>query len=217
MQALIADATFSRAGGKSRGITHSRTLSRATVPPGATASDEALVEAVAGGDSAAMKMLYKRYAMRVYRFVRGLTGNPTLAEDIASDVFLDVWRHADGFRGRSQVSTWLLAIARKKALSSFRRRADEQLDDEEAAALEDTADDAEILVCNTERSAIIRKCLAHLPDAQRDVVDLIYYRDKRVGEVARIVGAPISTVKTRMFYARRRMEGLLQAAGLNSA
>ena len=66
-----------------------------------------------------------------------------LAEDLLSEVFLDVWRQAVSFEARSSVSTWLLAIARYKALSALRRRTDMQLDDEIAAAIPDTADNPE--------------------------------------------------------------------------
>src|SRR5829696_5727657 len=100
-------------------------------------SDEALVELIADGDKRAMQVLYGRHNVRVYRFIVRLTGNTTLAEDLVSEVFLDVWRQADGFEAKCQVSTWLLAIARYKALSALRRRPDEELDEETAQAIED--------------------------------------------------------------------------------
>src|SRR5712691_9273191 len=85
-------------------------------------SDEALIELIAEGDKRAMQVLYARHNVRVYRFIVRLTGNQSLAEDLVSEVFLDVWRQAEGFEAKSQVSTWLLAIARYKALSALRRR-----------------------------------------------------------------------------------------------
>ena len=93
-------------------------------------SDNALIKAIALGDRQAMELLYSRHNVRVYRFSLRITGNATLAEDIVSEVFLDVWRRADGFKANSQVSTWLLAIARNKSLSAVRRRVDAPLDDE---------------------------------------------------------------------------------------
>ena len=103
-------------------------------------SDEALIGLIADGDKRAMQVLYARHNVRVYRFIVRLTGNQSLAEDLVSEVFLDVWRQAEGFESKSQVSTWLLAIARYKALSALRRRTDEHLDDNMAATIEDTAD-----------------------------------------------------------------------------
>ena len=212
----IAEANLRTAG--LRGNVASRTAPR-TVGASFTpnTADEALLEAIAQGDRCAMEVLYARHHVRVYRFILRITGNATLAEDIVSEVFLDVWRQAAGFKAKSQVSTWLLAIARYKSLSAVRRRSDGHLDDDQAAAVEDPADNAEVLIHNKERSVIVRKCLAQLSAAQREVVDLVYYHEKSVEEVARIVGAPASTVKTRMFYARQRMAELLRAAGCEGA
>jgi RNA polymerase sigma-70 factor, ECF subfamily len=179
------------------------------------ASDEALIEAIAQGDRPAMELLYGRHNLRVYRFLLRMTGDTALAEDLVSEVFLEAWRHADGFRARSQVSTWLLAIARNKMLSAFRRHNDEPLDEHCAAAIEDPADDPEVSMQKKDRSAVIQQCLSQLSAAHREVMELVYYHEKTIEEVAQIVAAPVSTIKTRMFYARQRMEKLLEAAGFD--
>ena len=83
-----------------------------------------------------MGVLFARYHVRLYRFIVRLTGNAAMAEDSASDVFLDVWRSARQFQARSQVTTWLLAIARYKTLSALGRRVDETLDEQAAASIE---------------------------------------------------------------------------------
>jgi RNA polymerase sigma-70 factor (ECF subfamily) len=163
-----------------------------------------------------MQVLYARHHVRVYRFIMRFTRDRLLAEDLVSEVFLDVWRRADGFKGKSQASTWMLAIARYKALSALRAHSDAQLDEHAAASVIDPADDAETTMSKRDRSATIRKCLAQLSAVHREVLDLVYYHERSVDEVAEIVGAPVSTVKTRMFYARKRMESLLQAAGLEA-
>src|SRR5260370_4340532 len=92
------------------------------------------------GERVAMEVLYARYDVRVCRFVVRLVRDEATAEDMISGVFLDVWRQAGRFEGRSTVSTWLLAIARFKAISALRRRPDEELDEEAAAAIEDLSD-----------------------------------------------------------------------------
>jgi RNA polymerase sigma-70 factor, ECF subfamily len=119
-----------------------------------------------------------------------------------------------GFKGKSQVSTWLWAIARNKTLSAMRARLDEQLDDCMATAIVDPTEDAETTVDKRDRSAIVQQCLSQLSAIHREVLDLVYYHEKSVDEVAAIVGAPVNTVKTRMFYARKRMANLLKAGGL---
>src|SRR6476646_11585534 len=106
-----------------------------------TTSDEVLISRIAGGDRLAMQVLYARHHVRVYRFVLRLVRNEATAEDLISEVFLDVWRQAGKFEGRSQVSTWLLSIARFKALSVLRKKPEQELDEETAEAIVDEADD----------------------------------------------------------------------------
>ena len=179
-----------------------------------TTSDEALIGRIAAGDKLAMQVLFARHHVRVYRFVLRLVGDPSRAEDLISDVFLDVWRQADRFEARSQVSTWLLAIARYKALSALRKRLDEELDEETAAAIEDTGDTPEVAMQKKDTSQILRKCLTKLSAEHREIIDLVYYHEKSVEEVAEIVGIPEATVKTRMFYARKKLAELLKAQGI---
>src|ERR1700738_1552360 len=107
-------------------------------------ADEVLIGRIAQGDRLAMQVLFARHHVRVYRFVLRLVRNEATAEDLISEVFLDVWRQADRFEGRSAVSTWMLAIARFKALSALRKRPDEELDEETAETIEDTSDNPEV-------------------------------------------------------------------------
>ena len=175
-------------------------------------SDEALIGLIADGDKRAMQVLYARHNVRVYRFIVRLTGNQSLAEDLVSEVFLDVWRQAEGFEAKSQVSTWLLAIARYKALSARCRRTDAELDDKVAATVADPADNPEIVLQKKNRAVQLRQSLASLSPEHGEVIDLVYYHDKSVREVAEIVGVAEATVKTRMFYARRKLAELVAVA-----
>ncbi|HWM47871.1 MAG TPA: sigma-70 family RNA polymerase sigma factor [Xanthobacteraceae bacterium] len=177
-------------------------------------TDEDLVRRIAAGDRLAMQVLFTRHHVRVYRFVLRLTRNATVAEDVISDVFLDVWRQAGKFEGRSAVSTWLLSIARFKALSALRRRPHAELDDEMAETIEDPADDPEVDLQKKDKGSVLRECLSRLSAEHREIVDLVYYHEKSVEEVAQIVGIPEATVKTRMFYARKKLGELLKAAGV---
>jgi RNA polymerase sigma-70 factor (ECF subfamily) len=179
-----------------------------------TTSDDVLIGRIAKGDRLAMQVLFARHHVRVYRFVLRLVADPATAEDLISEVFLDVWRQADRFEGRSAVSTWMLAIARFKALSVLRKRSDKELDEETAAALEDPSDDPEVAVQKKDKSDVLRKCLTGLSPEHREIIDLVYYHEKSVEEVAEIVGIPENTVKTRMFYARKKLAELLKAAGV---
>jgi RNA polymerase sigma-70 factor (ECF subfamily) len=180
-----------------------------------TTSDEVLIGRIAKGDRLAMQVLFARHNVRVYRFVLRIVRNEATAEDLISEVFLDVWRQADKFEGRSAAATWMLSIARFKALSALRRRSDAELDDETAGAIEDQADDPEVTLAKKDKGAALRDCLAKLSAEHREIVDLVYYHEKSVEEVAGIVGIPEATVKTRMFYARKKLSELLKERGID--
>jgi len=180
-----------------------------------TTTDEVLITRIAGGDRLAMQVLFARHHVRVYRFVLRLVRNEATAEDLISEVFLDIWRQAGKFEGRSAVSTWMLSIARFKALSALRKRPEQELDDETAERIEDQADDPETALAKKDKGALLRQCLTALSAEHREIVDLVYYHEKSVEEVAGIVGIPEATVKTRMFYARKKLSELLKERGID--
>src|SRR5215475_12666451 len=115
--------------------------------------DEVLIGRIANGDRLAMQVLYARYHVRVFRFVVRLVRNEATAEDLISEVFLDVWRQAGRFEGRSTVSTWLLAIARFNAISALRRRQDEELHGEAAADVGDLSHNPATVLKKKDKSA----------------------------------------------------------------
>ena len=159
-----------------------------------------------------MRALFARHQTPLYRWLLRIVRDETLAEDLLSDVFLDVWRQAASFEARSSVSTWLMAIARYKALSARRRRTDAPLDDETASTIVDPADNPEIVLLKKNRDELLRRSLASLSPEHGEVIDLVYYHEKSVKEVADIVGIAEATVKTRMFYARKKLADLVEAA-----
>src|SRR5256714_13751647 len=125
-----------------------------------TSSDEMLIERVAKGDQLAMRTLFGRHRVALYRWLLRLVRDEALAEDLLSDVFLDVWRQAATFEARSSVSTWLLAIARYKALSARRRRIDAELDEEVPVIIADPADNPELALQKKTRAELVRQSLA---------------------------------------------------------
>ena len=176
-------------------------------------SDRELVERVAKGDRAAVRLLFMRHHARVYRFAARQTGSDMMADDIANEVFLELWRQAPAFEGRSEVSTWLLGIARFKALSALRKKKEEWIGDDDAAAIPDTADTPEVAVMKDDKATALRGMVNGLPEEHRTVIDLAYYHAKSVAEIAEILSIPVATVKTRMFYARKKLGEALKAAG----
>jgi RNA polymerase sigma-70 factor (ECF subfamily) len=179
--------------------------------------DAQLIERIAAGNRLAMRVLYARYNQRVFRFALRLLQSESLAEDVVSEVFFDVWRKAGTFEGRAQVSTWLLGITRNKALDARKARPTEAWDEEAAQAVEDPAANPEVEYQKKDTRAVMRKCLAQLSPTHREIIDLVYYHGKSIDEVARITGAGQATVKTRMFYARKHLAELLGAYGISSA
>jgi RNA polymerase sigma-70 factor (ECF subfamily) len=180
-------------------------------------SDQVLVGLIAQGDKGAMQVLFGRHNVRVFRFLKRFVDGDATAEDLVSEVFLEVWRNAGQFELRSQVSTWLLAIARHKALSALRQRSTDELDEDVAELIEDPSDNPQVTLQKTERSEILRNCRKQLSPSHREIIDLVYYHDRTIDDVAEIIGVPPNTVKTRMFYARKRIGELLAARGLDHA
>jgi RNA polymerase sigma-70 factor, ECF subfamily len=177
-------------------------------------SDEELIKAICGGDRHAMKLLYARHSIQVYRFALRFVADKNVAKDLVNDVFLDVWRKAGTFAGHSQVATWLLAIARNKAIAVKRRSCD-PLNDDICETLQDGADDPETVMGRSQTRSLLFQCLTNLSTAHREVIDLVYYHEKSIDEVAEIIQVPLNTVKTRMFYARNHLSKLLAEARLD--
>ena len=146
-----------------------------------------------------------KHRTQVYRWLLRFVGNEAQAEDILSEVFLDVWRQADRFEARSSVSTWILSIARFKALSARRRRPEAELDETIEATLVDPSDDPALALEKKSQGEMLRRALADLSSDHREIIDLVYYHEKSIDEAAQIIGIPAATVKTRMFYARKKL------------
>lgn len=177
-------------------------------------SDEALLKSIADGGKVAMHVFYARHNVRIYKFILRIVRDTTVAEDIVSQVFIDVWRTASHFEGRSQVSTWLHAIARFKALTALNRRRHEDIKQSDVREIQEETNTPEISLNRNQTNAILRNCVAQLSPVHREIIDLFYYHEKSVEEVAEMIGIPQSTVRTRMFYARKQLVDLLTDAGV---
>ena len=152
-----------------------------------TSTDENLIKSIAAGDQTAMRILYTRHYGRVLRFITRFVKDAGRAEDLVNEVFIGVWNQADRFQGRSQVQTWILSIARFKSLTARSRRCDAELDEKAMEAVSDVADLPEQTVLNLDLSAQLRTCLSRMSHVHREVIDLIYFCEKSVEEVADIM------------------------------
>lgn len=135
---------------------------------------------------------------------------------IRSAVFLTVWQNAHRYEGRSEPLTWMLSIAHNKAISALRKRTEVSgLADDAGIDLADEEDTPEIAAQKQDKSAKIKACIAELSPEHRTVLDLVYYQEQSVAEVAEVLDIPEATVKTRMFYARKKLSELLLARGID--
>ena len=179
------------------------------------AIDKELMERIVARDQTAMTALYARHHVRLYRYLVRLTRNEATAEELMNEVFLECWRKADRFEGRSAVSTWLFSIGHNRAISQMRKRREAQLDDDAATQLADDSDTPEVTEQKRGKAAIMRACMEELSTDHREIIDLVYYQEASVAEAAEILAIPENTVKTRMFYARKKLAELMREAGLD--
>ena len=178
-------------------------------------SDKKLIERIANADKAAVQALFARYHVRIYRFIMRMVGNEAVAEELANEVFLDVWRQAGRFESRSAVSTWLMAIARNKAISHLRKKKEQPLDEDSARLIPDEQDTPETSAQKTDKGMAIRHAIDQLSPDHKAVIDLAYYHELSVREVAKVLDIPANTVKTRMFHARKKLAEKLKEAGID--
>ena len=174
--------------------------------------DDELVQRVAAGDSGAFDELVHRYQDKVYGFCLRMLDDPSEAEDVAQDVFLTLYRHADRFRGESQFSTWLFRIAKNQSLNRIKylerrgrqaRRALGDAQEDRVASIrerEDRRPDA--LVEGEQRAALVQQAIAALGEEHRVVLVLRDLEDLSYDEISAITGLPIGTVKSRIHRGR---------------
>jgi RNA polymerase sigma-70 factor (ECF subfamily) len=168
-----------------------------------------LLGRVAGGDRLAFEALYRAYFPRLGRFLQRMTRSTQLIEEVVNDTMLVVWRKADTFNGSSKVSTWVFAIAYRRACKAL------QALDEPVDALEDdreglASDRPEWQFERLRLAQAVDGALAALPLAQRTAFQLAFYYDMSYLEIAEIMESPVNTTKTRLFHARKRLALLLE-------
>ena len=182
-------------------------------------SDAALIKAIAAGDRQALAGLYRSLEKPVYRFILSRLNDPFEAHDILHDVFLEIWRVAGAFEGRSAVKTWVMGIAFRKVIDRLRRSGRMEMPDEMPDSI-DEAVDTEACIAAAEEAEHLRHCLDTLSGEQRSAVSLVFYDDMGYGEVASVIGVPEGTVKTRVFHAKklllRCLEGRLGRRGVRA-
>ena len=170
--------------------------------------DLQLIARISEGDVAAFEDLYRAYHPAMTRFVANLVRRPTMIAEVVNDTMMVVWEKGGSFNGASKLSTWMFAIAYRKAMRAL-RRFDEAVEDHQAdnrPALDLTPEEAST---QSRAGRLLATAMASLSDDHRTVVNLTYFHEMDYREIASIMGCPVDTVKTRMFHARRHLRRLL--------
>jgi RNA polymerase sigma-70 factor (ECF subfamily) len=177
-----------------------------------SAEEDALIGRAVSGDTAAFKLLYERHRNDVARLVFRMLGARSDLEDVIQEVFFQVFKSLKDFRGQSKFSTWLHRVTVNVVLM-HRRAARSRPVYAEEQAHDVTPDDDNVLpdedADRRERVRAFGRLLAKLAEKKRVVFVLHELEGVAPSEIAKIVGCPVLTVRTRLFYARRELEGML--------
>ncbi|WP_068828997.1 sigma-70 family RNA polymerase sigma factor [Pseudomonas sp. BMS12] len=171
------------------------------------ATDEQLLQRIAGGDQQALRQFYERFHGVVYQFSLRTLHNGADAAEVLNEVMLEVWRRAASFAGQSQVRTWLLSITRYKSIDLLRRKRPTELLDEASLEVEGAGEScpASLAIELGQQGAQVRQCLDRLKEGHRQVVYLTFFEELSYPEIAEIMAIPNGTVKTRMLHAKQQL------------
>lgn len=174
-------------------------------------SDQALLAAVARTDSAAFDELYRRYERRVHGYLRSIVRDETMTEDLFIDTMTEVWRAAGRFESRSQVSTWILGIARHKAIDAIRKRTGGT----PAVAIDGTLQvpdctaSPDDIVASEELRVMMQRALEQLSPDHQEALRLAFFEELPYEQIATLLGIPANTVKSRVYYAKVQLRRIL--------
>lgn len=163
---------------------------------------EQLLSLMAGGDKAAFAAFYRNLEKPVYKFICSKLNDPHEASDILHEVFMDVWRSAGKFEGRSAVKTWVFGIAYRKTMDHYRKTGRVSVTDE-IPEIEDDSADALSCLAATEEATHVRYCLDQLSTDHKMAIQLAFYEDMSYGQIAQTAGTPEGTIKTRIYHAKK--------------
>ncbi|VAW00075.1 RNA polymerase ECF-type sigma factor [hydrothermal vent metagenome] len=161
-----------------------------------------LLTYMAGGDKAAFAEFYRQLEKPVFRFIAKKLNDPVEANDILHEVFMDVWRSAGKFEGRSKVKTWVFGIAYRKTMDHFRKYSRLTVTDE-MPDLADDSSDANTCLAASQEAEHLKFCMDGLKPEHRTVIDLAFYEDMTYGEISKVANVPEGTIKTRIFHAKK--------------
>lgn len=176
--------------------------------PHSTSEDARLIARITQGDRRAFEDLYKGFHPRLSRFLLNLVRRPQVVEEVLNDTMLVVWSRAGTYNQTSKVSTWIFAIAYRKAMNALRRQ-DIPVEDKQAEQRPTDSLNADDELVQQQLQTQLMKAISELSADHRAVVDLTYFQGMSYRDIASIAECPVDTVKTRMFHARRHLKRAL--------
>ncbi len=176
----------------------------------AAADDRELIRLVAAGGHAAFAELYRRFSGMLFNFLLSLVRDQHAAEDLLQEVFLAVWKGAGRYRGAAAVKTWLFNIAYNQGISWHRRRKELLVDDLDQLVIAPSSPD---IMGDPIQNRLVVHALEQLTPHHRAALELVLYYQMSYREAAEVLACPVGTVKSRVSYARRQLQAMLNAAG----
>ncbi len=184
------------------------------MPEYTTDPDYALVQAMAVGDLSALDELYTRLGANILNYLTSILHDRALAEEVLQDVMLAAWEHAASFRGESKVRTWLLTVARHRAINAQRRSQPAFVPLDESTF---TADTTPLdLFERRSRQETLQAAIQQLPPFHQEILVLIFYHQLSGAEVAEVLGVSVGTVKSRLHRAKEMLRRVLISMGETS-
>ena len=167
-----------------------------------------LIRRMQAGDDDAVRDLYAQYGQRLYVYALRLTDDPATAEDVTQNTLVTAWRTARTFRAEGRLIAWLLGIVHHTAMKAIRNRTNYLGDVAEETIREDQPSPEEQAQVKDERRWV-RQGMQSLSPEHRAVLELIFYQELLLNEVAQVLNIPVGTVKSRLSYARTHLRGVL--------
>lgn len=169
---------------------------------GASQTERELIEAVARGEKAAMRKLYELHHDPLFAFLKRKCGDDFLAADVLHDTMMEVWRSSARYSGKSSPKTWIFAIAKNKLYDQFRKGSRLSVMEEPPEVIDDAPDPATVIQ-NAQNAARVRACLDGLSDNHKTAIELAFFHELKYEEIAEVEQTPVSTIKTRIFHAKK--------------
>ena len=170
-----------------------------------------VIKRIARKDEKAFRELYENTSKKIYHYLLGMLKDPRKAEDIMIDTYTEVWRCAGKFRGDSKVSTWITGIARNLAFKEFRRK---KLMTNSIEEHLHSLPAKEVAIDSFVRTDLLRKAMKKLSFAHKEILELVFYHEMSYKEISELLGIPVNTVKTRVYYAKENLKQVFVRMGI---